>query len=836
MNWALRLLKFTENSPDVTEDAKSKIIKFCNDTILEEVDIFDTLANCLQYVQENSESEVYKESKKIISEFYGENKEKYIDELMDSAYLENAHDVVMQLSDLRDIGDIDAYTEAYANDVIRDTISCQYYPKVAMGEIRLTAFMDNELELMQLYQPAKMVYGEDPEDSDSLKCCMSSYEKARKSYEEYSNFPLNDIPTVQLESYRSNSTYGKATSVFDTLIYENKMQNLSRVDSKYDLKPFPLTFSSTWKLELESVSINNIHKSIAGFESIPAYEVSGGVHSIGVHSDEWKTLKKAVLSYMNAGRHSDCIAVGNLDIKTEHSSVNRYSNDKKSDQNAKVDTDKLGLSDIDKGKKIIIKKYTRHGDPFFAYVQIGDVKDKAEAWILYKDTIAKRHCMYYMAHVLCSLNLMSPTVEAWAKKQLEEFNKMKNPYGDDGKTVITKESDENMDLSSISKEMDNLGNQLNDNQLDKLSDNIDSQIGSGSTDEATHVGTMLPQVPVTGTEMRDETPFFYVPEGNDRPDTKYIRWDDDMFSTSDMYKIDKANSIIDSSRLLAVQESVKFAKEILSNISKDPTEREMQRLSYNSCVKYITESTKMDSNQYDLYDFNEDALNAINFYFENCYIDNTGDFADVYEFTTAIADAMLEEKSELPSFYTTEAADIDLDMKGIVKVLNEKGYKVKYSCAGHPASPKKEDRDKNNVYYGKLYSTARLVFDEKFKFQDSPKGWHFNPVTEKNNPPRTSLYVDEITYDDKKGSGNQAFLSWKNKYMSALRTWVSQIPDADKMRSRNADAVVAKISDSSKGKSADEIKQESVFYKNTRAKRTPSWLDAIFDDRNPFEL
>ena len=178
-------------------------------------------------------------------------------------------------------------------------------------------------------------------------------------------------------------------------------------------------------------------------------------------------------------------------------------------------------------------------------------------------------------------------------------------------------------------------------------------------------------------------------------------------------------------------------------------------------------------------------------------------------------------------------------MKGIVKILNEKGYKVKYSCGGHPASPKKEDRDRNNVYYNKLYTTARIVFDGKYKFQVAPKGWHFNPTTEKNTPPRTSLYADEVTYNDKRGSGNQAFLAWKNKYMSALRTWVSQIPNADKMKSRDTDAVAAKISDSSKGKSPEEIKKESVgtiglINLNKGYGDFIESVNSIFDGLNPF--
>ena len=174
MNWTLRLLEFVENSPDAKNSTKEKISDYCDKILLENTDMFDSLVNCLQYMQENAKEDEYKESKKVISEFYGENKEDYISELMEKAYVENAHRVVSMLGNLRELGDIDEYTESYANEVIKDTLSFQYYPKVQMGEIRLSAFMDNMVELMQLYQPAQMIYGEDPEESDSFKCCMSS--------------------------------------------------------------------------------------------------------------------------------------------------------------------------------------------------------------------------------------------------------------------------------------------------------------------------------------------------------------------------------------------------------------------------------------------------------------------------------------------------------------------------------------------------------------------------------------------------------------------------------------------------------------------------------------
>ena len=66
---------------------------------------------------------------------------------------------------------------------------------------------------------------------------------------------------------------------------------------------------------------------------------------------------------------------------------------------------------------------------------------------------------------------------------------------------------------------------------------------------------------------------------------------------------------------------------------------------------------------------------VITVYYKHQY----GDSVDIYSFTTCLADSLLEEKSSLTTFYATEAADGDLDMKVIVKILNEKGDKVKDS-------------------------------------------------------------------------------------------------------------------------------------------------------------
>ena len=116
-----------------------------------------------------------------------------------------------------------------------------------------------------------------------------------------------------------------------------------------------------------------------------------------------------------------------------------------------------------------------------------------------------------------------------------------------------------------------------------------------------------------------------------------------------------------------------------------------------------------------------------------------------------------------------EARNPDEGMQPILSKLHEKGYKTKYSCAGHKDSGKK-DRNDDGIVNGKLASAARIMFNGDYDFPDPPKHWGFKTVDGKDY-----LYVLPYSND---GKNPNAFDEWKNKYMASLERWVDSLPSA----------------------------------------------------------
>ena len=125
------------------------------------------------------------------------------------------------------------------------------------------------------------------------------------------------------------------------------------------------------------------------------------------------------------------------------------------------------------------------------------------------------------------------------------------------------------------------------------------------------------------------------------------------------------------------------------------------------------------------------------------------------------------------SSYTLEAADIDTAIADAVIILNDKGYKTKYSSAGHNKLKPWKDGDGDGKYEGVLNSDARIQFDGCYEFPKPPKYWKWRSV-EGND----YLDVIEIKYDRKDGTPPEAFQKWKDKYLSTLTTWVKNLPEA----------------------------------------------------------
>lgn len=117
----------------------------------------------------------------------------------------------------------------------------------------------------------------------------------------------------------------------------------------------------------------------------------------------------------------------------------------------------------------------------------------------------------------------------------------------------------------------------------------------------------------------------------------------------------------------------------------------------------------------------------------------------------------------------TEAKDMEPEIKPIVDKLNSLGYQVKYASPGHKKLRKKEDKQKDGVYYGALYTDARVMFKEDYKFPSAPKGWKWRTVDKCD-------YLDVIPKKCKADDGTEAFNSWKSEYMGNLKSWAFALP------------------------------------------------------------
>lgn len=136
---------------------------------------------------------------------------------------------------------------------------------------------------------------------------------------------------------------------------------------------------------------------------------------------------------------------------------------------------------------------------------------------------------------------------------------------------------------------------------------------------------------------------------------------------------------------------------------------------------------------------------------------------------------------------------IDEDIKPIITALNEKGYKTKYSCSGHPSMRVKDDIYNDGVKNGKLYSSARIVFDKVYDLPNIPKYW-----TKKvfDNGEGMGIYVKPPTFSTEKGMPKEQFNNWKAKYMYQLKQWVEQLPDADEVKNdKNANLTLEGVLD-----------------------------------------
>ena len=119
--------------------------------------------------------------------------------------------------------------------------------------------------------------------------------------------------------------------------------------------------------------------------------------------------------------------------------------------------------------------------------------------------------------------------------------------------------------------------------------------------------------------------------------------------------------------------------------------------------------------------------------------------------------------------------DIDDDIRPLIDKLNAKGYKTKASCSGHENTRIKEDTYRDGEYKGKLYTTARVIFDGKYDLPNAPKLWETRDAGG-----NSAIYVKQKHLNDSEGAPNDAFDNWKVLYMNSLKKWVDRLPDISK--------------------------------------------------------
>ena len=133
----------------------------------------------------------------------------------------------------------------------------------------------------------------------------------------------------------------------------------------------------------------------------------------------------------------------------------------------------------------------------------------------------------------------------------------------------------------------------------------------------------------------------------------------------------------------------------------------------------------------------------------------------------------LESMDDEEFFTEAGERDIDSDLKPLIKKLNEKGYKTKYSCSGHPSARSKNDVFRDGIRNGRLYSTARIIFDKIYDFPNTPKYWEKKILDED----KVALYVKPPHFRIINGLPKDQYKNWKERYMYQLEKWVDELPD-----------------------------------------------------------
>lgn len=182
-----------------------------------------------------------------------------------------------------------------------------------------------------------------------------------------------------------------------------------------------------------------------------------------------------------------------------------------------------------------------------------------------------------------------------------------------------------------------------------------------------------------------------------------------------------------------------------------------------SPVTHVSNDDILSKEKLDNYDDIDSEYDALDL----GLIDDKDDESLYYSEPVVATPVMTEEKHN----------GIDDDIEPIIRTLNNKGYKTKYSCSGHPSSRMKKDNFRDGVYRDKLYSSARIVFADNYDIGDAPKYWDEKKL---NNNQITSLYVAAPNFKITDGLPKEAFYKWKQNYMNSLKKWADDLPEQGK--------------------------------------------------------
>ena len=141
-----------------------------------------------------------------------------------------------------------------------------------------------------------------------------------------------------------------------------------------------------------------------------------------------------------------------------------------------------------------------------------------------------------------------------------------------------------------------------------------------------------------------------------------------------------------------------------------------------------------------------------------------------------------QERIYVEETFEESGAKIDDDIRPIINKLNQKGYKTRYSCSGHPSARMKNDNLRDGVRYGKLYSTARIVFDKIYDLPNIPDEWSKKVLNKGEEDEAIAIYVKPPKFHIIDGLPEKQYANWKKRYMAKLEKWANELPEAGKVK------------------------------------------------------